>query len=80
MGTRTQRVVFETGRNRVVGDLTLPEEGYRSRLSDVLNRQGLSFVPLTGAEVMPLDGGPAEAHAFLAVARDHIQLAYELAD
>jgi uncharacterized protein DUF6812 len=79
MATRTQRVVFETDRNRVVGDLILPEEGYRSRLSDLLNQQGLAFVPLTDAEVMPLDGGPAQAHAFLAVARDHIQLAYEQA-
>jgi len=78
--TRTQRVVFETGRNRIVGDLNLPEEGYRSRLSDLLNRQGLAFVPLTGAEVAPLGGGPTQTHAFLAVARNHIQVAYELAD
>lgn len=80
MGTRAQRVVFETDRNRIVGDLTMPEEGYRSRLSDILNRQGLAFVALTGAEVAPLVGGPSRTHAFLAVARDHIQLAYELAE
>ena len=80
MGTYTQRVVFKTARDRIVGDLTLPEDGYRSRLSDLLNRQGLAFIPLTSAEVVPLDGGAVQTHAFLALGRDHIQLAYELDD
>jgi hypothetical protein len=79
MGTRTHRVVLETGRNRIIGDLTLPEDGYRSRLSDLLNRQGLAFVALTSAEVT-LDGGEIERHPFLAVARDHIEIAYECGD
>lgn len=80
MATREQRVVLETDRNRVVGDLTMPEGGYRSRLSDLLNRQSLVFIPLTGAEVTPLDGGPTQTYAFLAVARDHVELAYELTE
>ena len=37
METRIERVVLETDRHRIVGDLTLPKEGYRSRLSDYLN-------------------------------------------
>lgn len=80
MGTCKQRVAFQTARDRIVGDLTLPEDGYRSRLSDLLNRQGLAFIPLTGAEVAPLDGGAVQIHAFLAVGRDHIQFAHELDD
>lgn len=79
MATRTHRVVLETGRNRIVGDLTLPEDGYRSRLSDLLNRQGLAFVALTSAEVTLADG-PPQRHSFLAVARDHIEIAYELGE
>lgn len=77
MATRKQRVVFDTAGNRIVGDLLLPEESYRSRLSDLLNRQGLNFISLTDAEVTP-HGGPPEAHAFLAVAREHVQIAFEL--
>ena len=38
METRTQRVVLETSRHRIVGDLTLPREGYLSRFSDFLNQ------------------------------------------
>jgi hypothetical protein len=79
MGTRTHRVVLETTRSRIVGDLTLPEDGYRSRLSDLLNRQDLAFVALTSAEVT-IDGSPPQKHAFLAVARDHIEFAYELGE
>src|SRR3954453_11345619 len=38
MDTRIQRVVLETPRFRIVGDVTLPTEGFRTRLSDVLNK------------------------------------------
>jgi hypothetical protein len=76
MDNRVERVVLETGRYRIVGDLTLPKEGFRSRLSDYLNRSDLAFVPLVDAELSPLDGGTAHERRFIAVARDHIQLAY----
>lgn len=78
MATRKQRVVLDTASNRIVGDLLLPEESYRSRLSDLLNRQGLAFVSLTDAEITPRDGRSPEAHAFLAVAKEHVQIAFEL--
>ena len=38
MDTRIERVVLETSRHAITGDLTMPKEGYRSRLSDFLNR------------------------------------------
>jgi hypothetical protein len=80
MENRVERVVLETARHRIVGDLTLPREGYRSRLSDFLNRGDLDFIPLTDAEIGPLNeppAGPAEGpRAFVAVARSHVQLAY----
>lgn len=79
MGTRKHRVVLETSRDRVLGDLVLPEEGgYRSRLSDLLNRNNLAFIALTSVEIAPHDGGPPRTHAFVAIARDHIEYAYEL--
>ena len=76
-GTRTQRIVVETGRHRIVGDVTLPRDGYTNRLSDLLNREGLAFILLTNVVVGDLDGGPTSEIEFIAVARDHVQLAYE---
>ena len=76
METRIERVVLETGRHVIAGDLTLPREGYRSRLSDFLNRGDLDFIPLVDVEITPFNGGPPERRNFTAVARSHVQLAY----
>jgi hypothetical protein len=77
MESRVERVVLETEQHRIVGDLTLPREGYRSRLSDYLNQGELDFIPLANVEVQPLrDGAVAHQRPFIAVARTHIQLAY----
>ena len=78
METRIERVVLETDRHRIVGDLTLPKEGYRSHLSDYLNGGDLDFIPLVKAELTPLNGGSPEARSFIAVARTHVQLAFPL--
>lgn len=79
MESRVERVVLETDRHRIVGDLTLPREGYRSRLSDFLNRGDLDFIPLVNAEIGSLNGaaaGGTGVRSFIAVARTHVQLAY----
>jgi len=76
MENRTERVVFETDRCRIVGDLTLPREGYRSRISDYLNRGDLDFIPLVNAEISSLSGAEHYTRRFVVVARTHIHLAY----
>jgi hypothetical protein len=76
METRTERVVLETERHRIVGDLTLPREGYRSRLSDFLNRGDIDFIPLVNCEISSMNGEGPQAREFIAVARTHVQLAY----
>ena len=77
MEQRVERIVLETDTHRIVGDLHMPREGYRSRLSDYLNRGDDAFVPLSNAEIRPLNGaGQAESREFVAVARNHITLAY----
>ena len=80
MESRVERVVLETDRHRIVGDLTLPKEGYRSRLSDFLNRGDLDFIPLVNVELSAVDsnGSETERRSFLAVARSHIQLAHPI--
>lgn len=72
---RQQRVVLETTAHRITGQLTLARDGYRSRVSDILNATERDFVSLTDAAVTPLDGGPTEHHPFLAIGRGHIVLA-----
>jgi hypothetical protein len=75
---RIERAVFETDRYRIVGDVTLPPEGYQSRFSDLLNRSDLPFIPITNAQVTPLEGGEAERHRFLALGKAHVRVAYPL--
>jgi hypothetical protein len=80
MESQVERVVFETDRHWIVGDLTLPREGYRSRLSDFLNRGDLDFIPLVNVEISPVDaqGHEPELRPFMTVARSHIQIAHPL--
>jgi uncharacterized protein DUF6812 len=80
METRVERVVLETNRHRIVGDLTLPREGYRSRLSDFLNRGDLEFIPLVNVNIQSSNGADEERRSFIAVARTHVQLAYPFDD
>jgi hypothetical protein len=77
---RRERVVLETERYKIVGDVTLPVEGFQSRLSDLLNREGIQFIPLVNALVTARGGEPPIERAFIAVARDHVQVAYEASD
>jgi uncharacterized protein DUF6812 len=74
---RRERVVLETEYHRIVGDVTLPAEGFHNRLSDLLNREGADFIPLTNALIAGRNGEQPRQRPFIAVARDHIQLAYE---
>jgi hypothetical protein len=75
MGLRRERVRLETERHRIEGVLTLARDGYRSRVSDVLNASERDFLTLTEVMVAPLDGGPIELHPYLTVARRHIVFA-----
>jgi hypothetical protein len=75
MDQRRERVRIETDRLRIEGVLTLARDGYRSRVSDVLNAAERDFITLTDVTVAPLDGGPIELHPFLSVARRHIVFA-----
>ncbi len=76
MDNRTERIVLETERHRIVGDITLPKEGFRSRVSDYLNRGEVVFIPLVNVTVTPHDGGEEIKRDFVAVGRPHIQVAY----
>ena len=76
MQHRHERVYVETARHRISGCLTLPADGYRSRLSDFLNASERDFVSLTDATVEVIGReGPGTEHEFIAVSRRHIVFA-----
>jgi hypothetical protein len=75
---RRERVVFETDRHLIVGDVTLPPEGYQSRFSDAVNRPEVAFIPLLDVEISPLEGGPPTHRDFIVVAKVHVRIAYPL--
>lgn len=77
---RTERVVLTTDRHLVVGDVTLPPEGYKSRFSDLLNNTETDFVALVDVEISPLEGGEVERHPFLALGKAHVRVAHPLAE
>lgn len=72
---RRERIRVQTAEHRIEGNVTLARDGFRSRVSDMLNASERDFLTLTDATVTPIDGGPAESHHFLAVARRHIVFA-----
>ena len=74
MDQRQEAVVVETERYRVEGKMTLPTEGYRSRLSDHVNRRDQQFFTIQEAKVAPLDGGEAWEAPVLMLATRHIRL------
>jgi hypothetical protein len=72
---RRERVRIETERHRIEGELTLARDGYRSRVSDLLNASERDFITLTQVSVTPLQGGSEEHHPYLTLARRHIVFA-----
>ncbi len=77
---RKQKVVVETDRYRVSGDVTLPSDGYRSRLSDHVNRNDVTFFTIQDAVLTPLDGTEGWRADVVMLASAHIRLIVPAAD
>jgi hypothetical protein len=79
---RYERISIDTTRHRIIGVATLASDGYRSRLSDLLNAPEREFMALTDATVELLDGGSdvVEHHDFIAVHRQHVVYAFSLGE
>jgi hypothetical protein len=75
---RKERLLIETDRHRIHGQVTLARDGFRSRVSDLLNAAERDFISLTEVTVEPLDGGPVMDCSFLALARSKIVFAVPL--
>jgi hypothetical protein len=76
MQQRSERILVETDRWRIIGHLRLPSDGYRSRLSDFLNSSDREFIALTDVTLEAVGGdGSKLERDFLAVSRQHIVFA-----
>jgi len=76
---RYERISIETARHRIVGVATLASDGYRSRLSDLLNAPERDFIALMDATVTTIGSDDAVAHHdFIAVHRQHVVFAVSL--
>ncbi len=80
MQVRRVRLQIETIRQRIVGTLQLPTEGYRSRTTDFLNAHETGFIALTEVELHPYDGGESSSHRYAAIGSRHIVTLAEIED
>ena len=72
---REEQVVLETDRYRISGTLTMPREGYRSRVSDYVNQRDREFFTVSAATITELDGARETREvSFLMVGRSHVRL------
>jgi hypothetical protein len=72
---REEQVMLETDRYRITGALTLPREGFRSRLSDYVNQRDREFLTLSDARIEALDGSAQpRTEEFLMIGRSHVRL------
>ena len=63
----------------IIGNVTLPPEGYQSRFSDSLNRPDVSFIPIVDVEIWPLDGnGRLSTARFIVVGKKHVRIAFPI--
>ncbi|HWI21230.1 MAG TPA: hypothetical protein VNT22_01305 [Baekduia sp.] len=73
---RQERVYLETQRHRIMGTLTLARDGYRSRISDLLNATEKDFISVTDVTVELIGHeGPGTHHAFMSLSRHQIVFA-----
>jgi hypothetical protein len=75
---RVERVQFETDRHRIVGNVTLPPEGYQSRFSDSLNRGDVTFIPIVDVEIWPIEGGEVVRREFIVLGKRHVRIAFPI--
>jgi len=81
MDQRHERILIETDRHRIAGTLTLARDGYRSRVSDLLNAAERDFISLTDVTLETLGHeGSGTLHEFMAVSRRHIVFAIPLGE
>ena len=81
---KRERVILETARYRIDGEIMLPPEGYKSRLSDHLNEPQREFLIVLDATLTPFEDPERRFRSgVLMVQRTRIEVIFpagELAD
>lgn len=71
---KPERIIVETDRYRVEGDVTLLQKGYRNALSEFLNNRDEEFIFLENVKLEALDGsGRNWESPVLMLSRRHIR-------
>jgi hypothetical protein len=79
--SKAAEVEVWTAQHRIVGKVHIPtEEGYRGRLSDLLNQPDLPFLSLTDVSVYKLEGDLLWQAKFLAVNKSAVVLVKALVE
>jgi hypothetical protein len=73
----TEQIYIETSEYAITGTITLPDV---HRVSDALNNRDRDFLALADALTISKVDGSEASHSFLAVARQHVVLAFSLSD
>ena len=78
---KRERVILETARYRIDGEVMLPPEGYKSRLSDHLNDPNREFLIVLDALLTPLgDSEDAFSSAVLMIQRARIEVIFPFSE
>jgi hypothetical protein len=72
--------MIETDRHRITGTASAAKDGFRGRISEMLNTSERDFIALTDVTIEPLDGRPELHCDFLVIARSKIVFALPLSD
>ncbi len=76
MDHRETRIEVRTHRDKIAGTLRLPADVHLSQLTDYLNAGDRAFLPLTNAQITPMDRGhEPERRAVVVVSLSQIVLA-----
>lgn len=70
--TQPVAVKIYTNNNLVTGYVHVLSVGYRRRVSDLLNQEGVEFLPVTDARLYSLDGGVPLATEECVILNKHI--------
>ena len=68
--------MFETDQHVIVGDVTLPPDGYQSRFSDTMNREDFPFIPLVNVEITERETGEVSERSFVVLSKAHVRIAH----
>lgn len=74
VGVQTKRIIIETDRYRIEGDITILQGSYRNSLAEYMANNSDEFLSMTNVELVSLDGSGRDwTSSFLFLNKRHIR-------